>query len=163
MRVSFDLDNTLICYQVEVPREPRLPWYLRLIAGDEPLRLGARQLLSGLRDQGWEVWIYTTSYRSPTAVRRWLRCHGVVVTRVINQNIHNEQLAHLAAERRPSKNPAEFGIALHVDDSEGVRIEGERHGFSVVIVAPEDDAWAEKVKRAAERRVAKWQSRKVAE
>ena len=41
MRISFDLDDTLICYEAGVASEPRLPWYLRLFISDEPLRLGA--------------------------------------------------------------------------------------------------------------------------
>ena len=39
-----------------------------------------------------------------------------------------------------------YGIDLLVDDSHGVRIEGERHGFRTVVVDPTDSEWAEKVK-----------------
>ena len=42
----------------------------------------------------------------------------------------------------PSKYPPAFGIDFHVDDSEGVKIEGEEHGFRVVIVRPDDEHWA---------------------
>ena len=52
MRISFDLDDTIICYQECVPREPPLRWYCRLVAGDEPLRLGARDLMHSLRARG---------------------------------------------------------------------------------------------------------------
>ncbi len=45
----------------------------------------------------------------------------------------------------PSKYPPAFDIDLHVDDSEGVQIEGKDHGFRVVVVHPEDDRWAQKV------------------
>src|SRR5262249_34681987 len=40
MRISFDLDDTLICYQPGVPCEPSLPWHWRLLGGNEPLRRG---------------------------------------------------------------------------------------------------------------------------
>ena len=148
MRISFDLDDTLICYHRGVPREPELPWYLRFIGGDEPLRLGARDLMQGLRERGWEVWIYTTSHRHPPSVRRWLRCHGVRVAGVINQDVHDN---HFRAHKRspyfrpPSKNPAAFGILLRVDDSDGVRMEGDEHGFAVVVISPEDANWVEMV------------------
>jgi hypothetical protein len=39
---------------------------------------------------------------------------------------------------------------LHVDDSDGVRVEGERHAFQVVVVNPNDTSWVEKVLAAAE-------------
>lgn len=150
MRISFDLDDTIICYREGVPREPALPWYWRLVAGGEPLRLGAPTLLRGLRERGWEVWVYTTSHRDPAAVRRWLWCHGVRVAGVINQHVHDAHLRRSERDRPPSKNPAAFGITLHVDDSDGVRMEGDRHGFRVVVVEPEDAGWAEKVLRAVE-------------
>ena len=52
----------------------------------------------------------------------------------------------------PSKNPAAFGISLHVDDSDGVRLEGERHGFRVVVLSPDDEGWVRKVLAAVGRR-----------
>lgn len=77
MRISFDLDDTLICYQASVPRERPLPWYWRWIAGDEPLRRGSIDLMRRLRDAGWEIWIYTTSHRHPASVR-W--CYGATAS-----------------------------------------------------------------------------------
>jgi hypothetical protein len=152
MRISFDLDDTLICYHPDVPREPRLPLLYRLLAGDEPLRLGARSLLKTLRDRGCELWIYTTSYRSPAAVRLWLWCHGLRVARVINQAVHDAHFPRTGHHYPPSKNPGAFGIDLHIDDSDGVRMEGEQHGFSVVVVSPDDPAWTEKILQWVDKR-----------
>ncbi len=149
MRISFDLDDTLICYGEGSRYEPRPAWYRRLLAPREPLRLGARSLVQTLVEGGWEVWIYTTSYRSPTSIRRWLWSYGIRVARVINQDAHNRLLRQAESERRPSKHPGAFGIDLHVDDSTGVRLEGERYSFRVVIVAPDDVGWAERVLAAA--------------
>jgi len=41
-----------------------------------------------------------------------------------------------------------FGIDLFVDDSDGVMLEGEMHGFGVIVVDPGDPCWASKVKAA---------------
>src|SRR4051812_30075083 len=120
MRISFDLDDTLICYQDGIPQEPRLHWLWRLFVHDEPLRQGARALLRELRGLGCDLWIYTTSYRHPGAVWRWLWLHGIRVTKVINQDLHDKHLRRTARDYPPSKNPRAFGIDLHVDDSEGV-------------------------------------------
>jgi FMN phosphatase YigB (HAD superfamily) len=150
MRISFDLDDTLICYRGGVPQEPRLHWFRRLLVHDEPLRLGAPELIRQLRQRGWEVWIYTTSNRSPAAVRRWLRCHGVRIDGMINQDAHDWHLRRSPQYRPPSKNPAAFEIDLHVDDSDGVRLEGEQHGFQVVVVTSDDRDWTAKVLCAAD-------------
>jgi hypothetical protein len=150
MRISFDLDDTLVCYRADVPQEPRLSWFLRLFVHDEPLRLGAPELMRRLRQRGWEVWVYTTSNRSPAAVRHWLRGHGIRSDGMVNQDAHDRHLRRSSQDRPPSKNPAAFGIDLHVDDSDGVRMEGEQHGFQVVVVTPDDRDWTAKVLRAAD-------------
>src|SRR5438067_846899 len=97
MRISFDLDDTLICYGPAVPCEPRPAWHRRLFTSREPLRLGAKSLMLELEQRGWELWIYTTSYREPRSVRRWLRSHGIRVRDVINRAIHD---GDSAASRR---------------------------------------------------------------
>jgi hypothetical protein len=38
-----------------------------------------------------------------------------------------------------------FGIGLHIDDSEGVRREGEQYGFDVVVISREDLVWTRSV------------------
>ena len=88
MRISFDVDGTLICYQPGVPREMnRVPFPLRGWL-HEPLRAGARDLLRELRSAGHEIWIYTTSLRSPFYMRAFLGCYGVRVAGVINDDIN---------------------------------------------------------------------------
>jgi len=64
MRISFDLDDTLVCYREDVPQEPRLGWFLRLFMHDEPLRQGTPELIHQLRQRGWEIWVTPP----PTAV-----------------------------------------------------------------------------------------------
>jgi hypothetical protein len=54
----------------------------------------------------------------------------------------------------PSKYPPAFGIDLHVDDSEGVGLEGQRYGFAVVVVSPEDPDWAARVLEAVDAKAA---------
>ena len=138
MRISFDLDDTLICYQPGTPREPRPAWYWRAIASAEPLRAGARALLRALAGRGCELWVYTTSHRPPLGVKVWLRAHGVRVRRVVNQDVHDRYLRRAC------------GIGVDVEDADGVRMEGDKHGFRVVVVSPDDPAWADKVRAAVE-------------
>lgn len=145
MKVSFDLDDTLICYQESVPREPnRVPWPLKFWL-DEPLRLGSCKLFENLKKLGCEIIIYTTSYRSSLRVCLWLFFYGLYVKKVINQTAYDKYLRDNSNAYRISKNPKIFGIDLHIDDSEGVRLEGERYGFNVVVVSPDDQNWHKKV------------------
>ncbi len=75
--ISFDLDDTLICYHPATPREPvRVPWPLRPWFR-EPLRFGTADLMLELISEGWQIAVYTTSRRSPTLVGWFLRFHGV--------------------------------------------------------------------------------------
>ena len=142
MRVSFDLDDTLICPPA-TPAEPPLPSWRRW-RHPEPLRRGAVALIRDLRARGCSAWIYTTSFRPPGSVRRWLRAHGARVDGVINQDRHDR----VVGRQGPSKYPPAFGIDLHVDDLPGVVLEAQRHGFAALIVAPDDPDWADKVRAA---------------
>ena len=152
MRVSFDLDDTLICYQSGVPREPAIVPLVRFWL-NEPLRGGARSLIRTLRRTGCEVWICTSSLRSPLIVRIWLAVHGVSVGRVITQDTYAAHLRRFPDNDPPSKNPRAFGIDLHIDDSQGVQREGKKHGFDVLVVAPDDADWAQRVILEVGRRI----------
>ena len=123
MKISFDLDDTLICCDPVVPREKHwVPWILRLWFR-EPLRRGSVDLVRRLQSLGHEVVIYTTSYRSPRSVRWWLRCYGIRIGQVINQDIHEREVRRLSLPRSPTKLPSLFNIDLHVDDLPGVAVE----------------------------------------
>ncbi len=145
MRISFDLDDTLISYHPGALHEPvRTGWLARLWRG-EPLRLGAAALLTELAREH-ELWIYTTSHRHPRAVWWWLRGYGVRVRYVVNQDRHERAYGRQGR----SKNPAGFGIDLHVDDSWGVWLEN-RFERNVCVVLPDDHTWADKVRDAVAR------------
>jgi hypothetical protein len=146
MRISFDIDDTLVCSPV-VPTEQHLARWRRLWYA-ESLRLGTLSLMGELLQRRCQLWIYTTSYRSPRYLRGWFRCLGVPLTGVINQTQHER----VVGRQGPSKYPPAFGIDLHVDDSEGVGLEGHRHGFAVVVVSPQDPHWAARVLEAVDRK-----------
>jgi hypothetical protein len=139
MRISFDVDDTLVC-DSSVPTEQPGRWWSRCWYR-EPLRRGTQDLMKELLAGGHELWIYTTSYRPERYLRAWFRSLGVPLGGVVNQHRHER----VVGTRGPSKYPPAFGIDLHVDDSEGVGAEGKRHGFEVVVVSPADLDWAARV------------------
>lgn len=141
MRIAFDLDNTLIrgahAFALETPR-CRL--WARLL-GRESLRAGIVELADYCRAQGWEIWVYTTSYRSAGYIRRLFWLHGIRLAGVVNQARHEREVTV-----RSTKYPPQFGIDLLIDDSEGVRLEAKRHGFNMLVISPVDTDWVAKVK-----------------
>lgn len=148
MRVSFDIDDLLVC-RPHVPVEdspfPRLWW-----SRGEPLRRGTAELMKALRSRGCEIWIYTTSDRSPAYISGWMRRYGICVDGVIHHGVHQE----VVGAEGPSKYPPAFGIDLHIDDSEGVAREGRLHGFPVIVIRPDDRGWVAGVIAAVDAHIA---------
>lgn len=144
MRVAFDLDDTLIRGAVDFPIERQ--GVLARVLGHEPVREGTIALLKSLARSGWDVWIYTTSFRSPAYVRWLFRLYGIRLGGVINQYHHHKTVTRCGRSyRNCSKYPPAFGIDLLVDESEGVWLESRRHGFEMVWVGADDPAWTDSV------------------
>lgn len=136
MRVAFDLDNTLIRNDFDFPLAvAQRPVFKRLFQ-TESLRLGVRELFAFCRERRWQVWIYTTSYRSSFYIRKLLWVYGLRADGIVNQTRHNQQV-----RVRSTKHPPTFGIQVLIDDSQGVQLEGERFGFSVIQINPDDADW----------------------
>jgi hypothetical protein len=147
MRIAFDLDDTLIPGALPFATEP---WPRSLLARwfcTEPIRLGTVQLFRDIRHAGHEIWLYTTSQRSPLQTLLSFYCHGAPVRKVINADIHRRRMARLGeAYKCCTKFPPAFDIDVLIDDSEGVLLESKRYGFSMILVRPEDDDWMKTVK-----------------
>lgn len=145
MRIAFDIDGTLTPLGKGQFRASPLPLPMRLFFR-EPLRDGTVALMRELQADGHDVWIYTSSLRSERYLYLWLLCAGIRLRGVVNGTAHANALRGRSIS--PSKFPPAFGIDLLVDDSAGVEVEGDRHGFRVVIIDPADLHWADKVKAA---------------
>ncbi len=144
MIISFDLDDTLICRSN--PLSEPLGFPLNLFV-NEPLRFGTVDLFERIKSQGHRIFIYTTSLRPSWRVHLWFRLYGVRVDRVINRDLHDRTMTEMGMANAPSKYPPAFGIDAHVDDSTGVLDEGERWGFRVIVVRPNDVEWVDEVWR----------------
>jgi len=143
--ITFDLDDTLICWQSEIPTEHvSLPWHYKWF-NIEPLRYGTVDLFKQLRNYGWQIGIYTTSHRKPKYIKKLFNLHGLNLDLVINQDKHEKIIKNLLVKRKPSKLPNRVNSMLHIDNSKGVLIEGKRFHFRVLIVDPLDYNWTEKI------------------
>lgn len=151
MRISFDLDDTLVVCGRPLPTAA--PAGIKRTLCSEPLRVGAAELLRELVGAGHEVGVYTSSDRS--RARIWLNfwTYGVALGHVVNKTAHEKWWHGLERERRAElapcvKYPPAFGIDLLVDDSESVACRGRALGYRVVVVDPGDPEWCTKVLRA---------------
>ena len=150
MKVSFDLDDTLFVSEKSFAVEPALRFPLDHIY-KERLRAGAVELMKYIRSEGIELWIYTTSFRSERYIRGLFRCYGVRLDSVVNGRRHADEVQANHAEGMPSKYPSKYRIDLHIDDDISVAQNGRTFGFKVFTVGPQDDEWAEKIKREIEK------------
>jgi hypothetical protein len=145
------VDDTLVCHSPNSSNEiERWPKFIHRLFG-EPLRLGTRERIAKLRQRGCSIWIYTTSERTPSYIWLWLFLYGIRVNGVVNDERHRRELVGRSFARLPSKYPPAFRIDLHIDDSEGVLLEGSEHGFHVLVISPDDPFWTQKVLDAVER------------
>ena len=145
MIVSFDLDDTLFVSPDNFKTEEILNFPFNIIY-KERLRLGTVELLNDIRQQGIQVWIYTTSFRSEGYIRGLFKHYGVKIDHIINGDRHRREVQGDNTEIMPSKYPGKYRIDLHVDDDLSVKQNGRTYGFNVCIVGPQDDEWADKIK-----------------
>jgi hypothetical protein len=124
----------------------RRPWWPLRLWFPEKLRCGTIALFKTLIRRQCQIWIYTSSGRSFLYLKLWFRALGIRLDGVVNKSVHERMVSRYQfSTRTPTKFPPLFGIHLHVDDSEGVAIEGRLHGYEVLVVSPDDDGWTQRI------------------
>ncbi len=144
MIVSFDLDDTLFVLpdHFKTENELRFPWNKIY---KERLRFGAILLLKQLQEQGIQVWIYTTSFRSERYIMGLFHHYGIKLDDVINGARHAREVQGNKTESMPSKYPSKYRIDLHIDDDVSVLQNGRVYGFKVHLIGAQDDNWDKKI------------------
>ena len=149
MRVSFDLDEVLFVLPETHKTEPALPWpFYRIYI--ERLRLGTPALINRLQEMGYEVWVYTSSFRTESYIRRLFRLYGVHFDGIVNGNRHLREVQRDRKEQLPQKLPNHYRISLHIDDEAIVCTMGRQYGYNVYQLNAQDDEWMEKIIERAE-------------
>lgn len=144
MRVSFDLDEVLFVNPETHKTEPKLSFPFYLIFR-ERVRLGTARLIPKLQDLGFDVWIYTSSYRSERYIRTLFRLYGVRLDGIINAQRHEREVQAGRRERLPQKMPSRYRITLHIDDESIIMTAGQTYGFNVYQLDAQDDDWEQKI------------------
>ena len=149
MRVSFDLDEVLFVSPETHKTEPELPFPLNRIFR-ERLRLGTPDIVRTLQKMGYEVWIYTSSFRSERYISRLFRFYGVHFDGIVNGNRHLKEVQRDNKTILPQKLPNRYRISLHVDDESVICSLGPQYGFKAYQLDAQDDDWKEKIIARAE-------------
>jgi hypothetical protein len=142
MKIAFDLDNTLIQNEFPFPIEAPNKSVWAKIMRFESLREGTKEIFDFCKEQNWETWIYTTSFRNISYINRNFWLYDIRLNGVINQEIHNKNV-----QINSSKHPPTFGIDVIIDDSPGVKMESEKFNFNAVLLSPENDNWVLDLKK----------------
>ena len=150
MRVSFDLDEVLFVSPKTHKTEPPLPFPLNRFF-PERLRKGTPELIRKLQEMGYEVWIYTSSFRSERYIRGLFRCYKVSFDGIVNGNRHLREVQRNNATTLPQKLPNRYRISLHIDDESVICSAAGQYGFRAYQLNAQDDDWKEKIIEQAER------------
>ena len=150
MRVSFDLDEVLFVNEKTHKTEPPLRFPLDRIYR-ERLRLGTPRLIHELQRLGYEVWVYTSSFRSDKYIRNLFRHYGIRFDGIVNGNRHMKEVQRNSSTTLPQKMPSRYRSSLHVDDEEVICTAAGQFGFRAYQLNAQDDEWVEKIiERAAQ-------------
>ena len=141
MIISFDLDDTLIPGTKTFDTEKQN--LIQKLTGIEKIRMGTIELFKELRSRGHNIYIYTTSFRPILKAKLTFLSYGIPVDKVINQQCHDRELKE--NKTRCSKFPPAFGIDIHIDDSPGLKIEGDKFNFRTIIIEEKDLTWTDKI------------------
>ncbi len=144
LRVSFDLDEVLFVSPKTHETEPALPFPLNKIY-KERLRFGAAELINNLQKMGYEVWIYTSSFRTERYIKKLFGHYGVRLDGIVNGKRHLEEVQKNQERTLPSKLPNRFGISLHIDDEQVVCNLARQYGYNVLRLKDQDHNWKEKI------------------
>jgi hypothetical protein len=124
--------------------EPPLRFPLNRIY-KERLRLGTPKLIHDLQKLDYEVWVYTSSFRTESYIKGLFRHYGVKFDGIINAQRHLAEVQGHRKDSMPQKVPTHYRISLHVDDESVVVTYGKIYGFDVYQLDAQDDDWAEKI------------------
>jgi hypothetical protein len=149
MRVSFDLDEVLFVSPLTHKTEKPLHFPFNHIY-KERLRLGTPELINELQRLGYEVWVYTSSFRTERYIRGLFSHYNVHFDGIINAQRHLKEVQRDNKMILPQKLPSRYRISLHIDDESVVCTMGPQYGFKTYQLDAQDDDWKDKIIQRAE-------------
>ncbi len=144
MRISFDLDEVLFVYPKDhkIEKAPHFPFNLIY---KERLRLGTPQVIKSLQELGFEVWVYTSSFRSISYIKSLFALYGITFDGIINGTRHLKEVQKGSTTILPQKVPSYYHISLHIDDEKVICSQGRHSGYYSYHLDEEDPQWGENI------------------
>ncbi len=150
MKVSFDLDEVLFVSPDDFEVEPPLRFPLNIMF-PERLRKGTPYLINELQNRGFEVWVYTSSFRSEVYIRSLFRYYNIKFDDIVNGTRHKAEVQRDREATLPQKLPGHYRISLHIDDEDVVIQNARAYGYRALQIREPDEHWTDKVLAEAER------------
>ena len=150
MKISFDLDEVLFVSPDNYEVEPELRFPLNKMF-PERLRKGTVYLINELQRRGFEVWVYTSSFRSEIYIKSLFRNYNIKFDSIVNGYRHKKEVQGNREMTLPQKMPSHYRISLHIDDEEVVVKNARAYGYRVLQIYEPDPDWTQKVLDEAER------------
>ena len=150
MKISFDLDEVLFVSPDNYEVEPELRFPLNKMF-PERLRKGTVYLINELQKRGFEVWVYTSSFRSEMYIKSLFRNYNIKFDSIVNGYRHKKEVQGNREMTLPQKMPSHYRISLHIDDEEVVVKNARAYGYRVLQVYEPDPDWTQKILDEAER------------
>ncbi len=150
MKVSFDLDEVLFVSPDLYEVEPELRFPLNRMF-PERLRKGTVWLINELHRRGFEVWVYTSSFRTEVYIRALFRQYNIRFDQIVNGYRHKAEVQGKRDQTLPQKMPSHYRISLHIDDEDVIMQNARTYGYRAFKIYEPDPDWAQKVIDEAER------------
>jgi hypothetical protein len=146
MRISFDLDDTLFVRDDKIKIEKELKFPHKYFF-TEKLRYGTIDIMNRIIENNIELWIYTTSLRTPNYIRKYFSKYGIKIKtkNIVNWDRHMKEVKGNSNETLSSKYPPKYKIDLHVDDEIFVKQNGDNYGFKVYLLVGNNNNWVEEL------------------
>ncbi len=138
MCISFDLDEVLICDDKGVvgDKGPGFPFNL---VYKEKLRQNIGACFQELRNLGFDIWVYTGSYKSKGHLDGLLKHHKAKVTGIIN-GLKTKKPDNRISQAFREK----YRVLIHVDNESIIWVNTATKAFEDISVSSGDD-WASQV------------------
>lgn len=142
-RVSFDLDEVLIATG-DCPKdeEPGKPWS---VVTKERLKIGAPVLIHELQGLGYDVWVYTSSFKSEKYIRAIFKGYKVNPDGVINGVALKKQQNKESMSKVKEAMKNKYVTTLHIDGGHVLYTNKETKDYDYISLQCADSDWASKV------------------
>lgn len=142
-RVSFDLDEVLIAGD-KYPEEdaPSFPWSK---IAKERLRKGAPALIHALANRGFDVWVYTSSYKSEKYIQAVFKGYKVCPAGIINGVSHKKKQKGALTGQVKEAMDRKYKMTLHIDEGHVLYIDKSTADYDYFSLECDNSNWASKV------------------